>query len=97
MESLNGAMKTLGSTGAARLLNGTYAATGRTVPELVYNMISKGLKFAPATPGEEAPYYALQSALVSFAAGAESNNGFRATFDPLVQAPRKSFANLPAP
>jgi hypothetical protein len=97
LDSLESSMKMIRSPSAAKFLNGTYAATGRTVPELVYNMTAKGLRFAPATPGNDAPYYALQSALVSFAAGAESNNGFRATFDPLVQAPKKSFANIPPP
>jgi hypothetical protein len=92
LDSLDSSMKMIRSPSASRLLNGTYAATGRTVPELVYNMTMKGLKFAPANPGQEAPYFALQSALVSFAAGAESNSGFRATFDPLVQAPRKDFS-----
>ncbi|HWY88307.1 MAG TPA: hypothetical protein VNX28_16465, partial [Gemmataceae bacterium] len=85
------------SPSAAKLLNGTYAATGRTVPELVYNMTGKGLLFAPATPGNDAPYYALQSALVSYAAGSESNHGFRETFDPFIQAPKKSFADIPPP
>ncbi len=95
LESLRSAMAALTSPNVAQFLNGTYAATGRTVPELVYNMTSKGLKFAPAVPGNDAPYFALQSALVSFAAGATSNEGFRATFDPLLQAPKKSFINLP--
>ena len=72
--------------GAARLLDGTYAATGGTVAELVLNMTSSGLRFAPATPGNEAPYFALHSALVAFAAGDETG-GFRATFDPFVQPP----------
>jgi hypothetical protein len=97
MDSLASSMTAIRSPSAAKFLNGAYAATGRTVPELVYNMTSKGLKFAAATPGNEAPYYGLQNDLVSFAAGAESNQGFRATFDPLVQAPKKSYINLPAP
>jgi hypothetical protein len=95
LESLESSMKAIRSPSAPKFLNGTYAATGRTVPELVYNMTAQGLKFAPATPGNEAPYYGLQNALVSFAAGAESNSGFRATFDPLVQAAKKSYINLP--
>jgi hypothetical protein len=97
LDSLDSSLKMITSPNAGKLLNGTYAATGRNVPELVYNMTSKGLRFAPATPGNDAPYYALQTALVSFAAGAESNHGFRETFDPLVQAPKKNFTNLPPP
>jgi hypothetical protein len=95
MESLDSSMKMLRSPTASKFLTGAYRAEGRTVPELVYNMTSKGLRFAPATPGDNAPYFGLQSALVGFAAGAESNHGFRATYDPFVQPPKKSFQNLP--
>jgi hypothetical protein len=73
LESLESSMKALRSPNAAKLLDGTYAATGRTVAELVHNMVTKGLRFAPATPGNEASYFALQGALVSFVVGAESN------------------------
>jgi hypothetical protein len=91
LESLASSMKMIRSPSAAKFLNGTYRAEGRDVPELVYNMTSKGLKFAPAIPGGEAPYFALQNALVGFAAGAESGNGFSTTFDPFMQASKKSF------
>jgi hypothetical protein len=97
LDSLASSVKMISSPSAAKLLNGTYAATGRTVPELVYNMTGKGLLFAPATPGNDAPYYALQSAMVSYAAGGETNHGFRETFDPFIQAPKKSFADIPPP
>jgi hypothetical protein len=92
LNSLESSMRMIRSPNAAQFLDGTFAASGRDVPELVANMTSRGLRFAPATPGNEAAYFGLQNALVSFAAGAESNQGFRATFDPLVQAPRKDFS-----
>lgn len=95
LADLDSSMNMLQSPSAAKFLNGTYAATGRNVPELVYNMTSKGLKFAPANPGNDAPYWALQNAMVAYGAGAESNKGFRATFDPIVQKPRKDYTNLP--
>ena len=46
LDSLESSMKMIRSPSAAKLLNGTYAASGGTVPELVYNMTQKGLKFA---------------------------------------------------
>jgi len=46
-------------------LNGAYAAKGGTVGELVRNMASKGLRFAPALPGDESAYAAVRRALAS--------------------------------
>jgi hypothetical protein len=40
-------------------------AKGDTVAELVKNMSSEGLRFTPATPGDEAAYTALHQALVA--------------------------------
>jgi len=37
------------------------------------------LQFAPATAGEEAPYYALHSAFVSYARAAQAGGGFQVT------------------
>ncbi len=45
--------------GVSGYLNGAYAAKGRTVGELVRNMASKGLRFAPALPGDESAYGAV--------------------------------------
>ena len=42
-----------------------FAKGGKTVQELVEYMNSKGLKFAPATPGDERAYQALQTALAA--------------------------------
>ena len=44
-------------------LNGVYAAKGKTVIELVRYMASNGLRFAPALPGDEPAYRAVQRAL----------------------------------
>jgi hypothetical protein len=92
LDSLDSSLQMIRSPSAGKLLNGVYAATGRNVPELVYNMTTKGLKFAPATPGVDAPYYSLQSALSSYAAGAENSPAFRVTFDPFIQPQKKNFA-----
>ena len=44
-------------------LSGAYAAKGKTAAELVRNMASNGLRFAPALPGDEPAYWAVQRAL----------------------------------
>ena len=41
-------------------LSGAYAAKGKTVRELVQYMASNGLRFAPALPGDEPAYRAVQ-------------------------------------
>jgi hypothetical protein len=92
LDSLESSMKMLRQPSAAKLLNGTYAAVGRNVPELVYNMTMKGLKFAPATPGNEAPYFALHSAMAAFAAGDQDPSAFRANFQALAYPVRKDFS-----
>ena len=46
-------------------LSGAYAAKGKTVLELVRSMASKGLRFAPALPGDEPAYRAVQRALAN--------------------------------
>jgi hypothetical protein len=48
-----------------RHFTGAYALTAVTVPELAKFMSEKGLKFAPALPGDEATYAALQRALAA--------------------------------
>jgi hypothetical protein len=57
---------------AARIVDGTSAVQGNTVPELVENMTRQGLQFAPATTGSEATYFALHGAFVTYARQAEA-------------------------
>lgn len=83
LDSLNSAVVALRQPNAPQLLKGTYAATGRTVPELVQNMTQKGLKFAGATPGHEPSYYALYSAMVYYGNGAMDSHAFKTQFAPL--------------
>lgn len=45
------------------------APKGKTVQELVQHMSKKGLVFAPAVPGDEGSYLALQRALAAYDAG----------------------------
>ena len=62
------AVKVLGRADAAQYVNGTFAlnpAHIKTVGDLIAFMAEKHLKFAPAVPGDEAAYLALQRALAS--------------------------------
>jgi hypothetical protein len=77
LEKLEGSVNQLQQPGASKFLSGTFAARGRTVPELVQNMSNQGLRFAPANPGGEPAYFALYNAMVSYSAGAENASGFR--------------------
>jgi hypothetical protein len=45
---------------------GTYVLKAKTVAELVHYLTSQGLQFAPAVPGDEAAYVAVQQALAAY-------------------------------
>jgi hypothetical protein len=49
--------------------NGNWTARGENVSELVNFMAEKGLRFAPAAPGDEPAYLALYHALAAYDAG----------------------------
>jgi hypothetical protein len=92
LESLDSSVKMLLRPGTAELLAGGRAAQGRDVQELVNNMTSQGLQFAPATPGNESAYYALQNSLVAYARGAQSGSGFQARLAPPQAAGASSYS-----
>jgi hypothetical protein len=56
LNKLTDTINVLAKPGAKNFVDGTYAAKGSTVGELIEYMTSKGLRFAQATPGYE-PYY----------------------------------------
>jgi hypothetical protein len=66
LQKLEDAVALLGKPGANNFLNGTYAAKGDTVEQLVSYMLDKGLKFAKATPGYEPYYESLYQRLSSY-------------------------------
>ncbi len=66
LNQLNTAVKALTDPHAVNFFNDTWKAKGSTVAELVKNMDESGLRFAPATRGDEAAYRALHSKLVSY-------------------------------
>jgi hypothetical protein len=69
LSKLSNTIDTLGKAGAKNFLDGTYAAKGNSVAELVNSMISKGLKFSQATPGYEPYYSTLYQQLVTYEIG----------------------------
>lgn len=66
LNQLNDAISLLQKRDASEYLNGKYAAKGKTVGELIKHMMDNGLRFAPATAGNEAAYTALHRALANF-------------------------------
>jgi hypothetical protein len=71
LNDLNDALKALEQPDAVNYFNGKYSlakalSKANTVPELVKFMTERGLSFAPATPGDEPAYGALQQALASY-------------------------------
>src|SRR5262245_8647059 len=79
LESVSNAVETLGKPGAKKVLDGSLRPKGRSVPEVAYSMMTQGLQFANATPGAEAPYYAMHSAFVGYVRSAQSSHGFQVT------------------
>jgi hypothetical protein len=64
LKLLNDALRALQQPDGSNYFNGKYAAKGKTVEELVNKM--SGLKFAPATPGDERAYRDLYEKLVTY-------------------------------
>jgi hypothetical protein len=77
LSSLEESLPILRRPDASRYLAGGYAANGKSVDELVMNMTSQGLRFAPAHEGGETAYFAVFNAMVSFASGGTNDAGFR--------------------
>jgi hypothetical protein len=66
LNNLGAAITALGQPDVGNYFTGKFALKAKTVPELVEEMSKKGLQFAPATPGDEAAYAALQQALANY-------------------------------
>jgi hypothetical protein len=77
LSSLEESLPILRRPDAAKYLGGAVAAKGKTVDELVMNMTSQGLRFAPAQPGGETAYFAMYNSMVAFASGGTNDSGFR--------------------
>jgi len=68
LNQLGDAIRTLEDPKAAKYFT-DWTAKGKTVAELAEHMIKEGLKFAPATQGDEAAYRSLYQALRAYEAG----------------------------
>ena len=60
------ALKVLGGANPGNYVTRKWSAKGKTVGDLVQNMLDTGLQFAPAVSGDEAAYVALHRALAAF-------------------------------
>jgi hypothetical protein len=69
LNMLGHAIKALEDPNISDFLNQKWVATGKNVAELVKFMGERGLRFAPAIPGEEPAYRALYHALAAYDAG----------------------------
>jgi hypothetical protein len=77
LNQLSDAVTGLAQPDVASYFSDKFAAKGMTVPELVQFMATKGLKFAPATGGDEAAYSALYNYLLAYSLQASQTGGRR--------------------
>jgi hypothetical protein len=78
LQRFDDAVVALGQPDAADYFNGTYDLKAQTVLGLVTQMTDKGLRFAPAVPGDETAYAALREALAACdRAAAKSQSAMR--------------------
>ena len=82
LDSLTQSVQALRSPTSQRFLDGSYAAKGRTIPELVDYMTKNGLSFAPANPGHEAVYQAMHDQFVAYTTSAQASAGFQVRYNP---------------
>jgi ferric-dicitrate binding protein FerR (iron transport regulator)/tetratricopeptide (TPR) repeat protein len=73
LNQMSDATTALARPDVASYFTDKFAAKGKTVPELVQFMATKGLKFAPATAGDEAAYSALYNYLAGHALQVQPN------------------------
>jgi hypothetical protein len=66
LQRFDDAIVALGRPDAADYFNGKYDLNAQTVLGLVQQMTDRGLRFAPATPGDESAYAALRDALAAY-------------------------------
>jgi len=67
LNQLDDARRALSNPDVSNYFTDKFVARGKTVPELVEYMASKGLEFAPAVTGDEASYMALYNYLLAYA------------------------------
>jgi hypothetical protein len=75
LNQLDSALRALQAPDVARSVNQQFMARGKTVPDLLNFLQSRGLVFAPAAPGDEAAYVALHSLLAAYASSLQGPAG----------------------
>jgi hypothetical protein len=75
LQSFDDALVALQQPDAARHFDGHYALKAQTVLGLVKHMAEKGLRFAPALPGDEAAYRALHQVMTTYSKTALAQAG----------------------
>ncbi|MBY0523095.1 MAG: hypothetical protein K2R98_06835 [Gemmataceae bacterium] len=86
LNELDNAIKVLKDPDVEKYVNGTYAAQGKNVEELVAYMTQNGLRFSPAIRGEEGAYSALFQSMVQYYNG--SNPALYSQGSPGEKSPR---------
>lgn len=66
LNDLHDTARTLQDPNVSKYFGGQWSAKGNSVAELVDEMTRQGLKFAPATDGDQAAYTAVYKAMVSY-------------------------------
>jgi hypothetical protein len=66
LNQLDDGIKAFRQPDVLNFVNGKYNLKGTTIADVVKHMSENGLVFAPATPGDEAAYRALQLALAAY-------------------------------
>jgi hypothetical protein len=82
IDDMQNAVRALAQPGTKQLLVGTQRARGNNVPELVSSMLTQGLSFAPANPGDEAAYHSLHNAFAAYVSTAQASSGFQLQLRP---------------
>ncbi len=82
VDDMQNAVRALAQPGSKQLLAGAQAARGNNVPELVSSMLTQGLSFAPANPGDEAAYHSLHNAFAAYVSTAQASSGFQMQLRP---------------
>jgi hypothetical protein len=77
LNNLDEALAALRQHDVGNYFTGKFALKAKTVPELVDFMTKQGLQFAPAVPGDEGAYVALQQALANYDLAAQAQTASR--------------------
>jgi hypothetical protein len=78
LRDLEGTIKTLQDPNAGNYVTRKWAPTGASVAEVITDLTRKGLRFAPASSGDEAAYVAMHRGLANYYAGPQATRSYEA-------------------